>query len=104
MGEVLTMAEEMGAYTLTDRGTYLARQAQGYSLPILVEGDPKLYNPYHVIAVSPVKYPEINNAGAEQFIDWITSAPTQAKINAFTNANGQQLFYADSEDWNDARP
>ena len=53
MGEVLIMAHEKGAYTLTDRGTYLAFQKEGkIDLPILFEGDPTLFNPYGIIAES----------------------------------------------------
>lgn len=97
MGAVLAMAEELNAYTLTDRGTYLARTAEGYTLPILVAGDPPLFNPYHVIAVNPAKYPEINNAGAQQFIEWLISAETQAKIAAFTEPkSGRPLFFPDA--------
>lgn len=97
MGTVLEMAQEMDVYTLTDRGTYLARTAEGYALPILVEGDSLLFNPYHVIAVNPEKYPEINNAGAQQFIDWLISAETQAKIAAFTEPqSGLPLFFPDA--------
>ncbi len=97
MGAVLGMAEEMGGYTLTDRGTYLARTAEGYTLPILVEGDALLFNPYHVIAVNPAKYPEINNAGALAFIEWLTSAEAQAKIAAFKEpTSGQPLFFPDA--------
>lgn len=98
MGAVLTMAEELGAYTLTDRGTYLSRQTEGYSLPILVEGDPLLFNPYHVMAVNPDLHSGVNYEGAQQFIEWLTSAETQALIAAFTHAGtGEPLFYPDAE-------
>ncbi|HOV47258.1 MAG TPA: extracellular solute-binding protein [Anaerolineae bacterium] len=97
MGAVLDMAQEMNAYTLTDRGTYLARTAEGYALPILVEGDAQLFNPYHVIAVNPEKYPDINYEGAQKFIEWITSPETQAKIAAFTEPkSGLPLFFPDA--------
>ena len=56
MGEVLTMAGHLGAYTLTDRATYGAYRAR-IALEILVEGDAKMFNPYGVIAVSPARYP-----------------------------------------------
>ncbi|HHS97916.1 MAG TPA: extracellular solute-binding protein [Chloroflexi bacterium] len=105
MGAVLTMAEELGAYTLTDRGTYLSRLAEGYGLPILVEGDPLLFNPYHVIAVNPRLHPEVNYEGARRFIEWLTSLETQERIGAFTHAaTGQPLFHPDSEAWRTAHP
>ena len=62
MGQVLTMAGELQGYTLTDRATYAAyRDKTG--LEILVEGDPRMFNPYGVIAVSPQKCPGVNNKG-----------------------------------------
>ena len=56
MGKVLQMAAELDAYTLTDRGTWLAYRDRS-PLKILNQGDPKLYNPYHIIAVNPQRYP-----------------------------------------------
>jgi tungstate transport system substrate-binding protein len=91
MGEVLTMAAELQAYTLTDRATYIAyRQKTG--LAIAVEGDPKMFNPYGIIAVNPAKYKDINYKGAMQLIDWITSAAGQRRIAEF-KVDGQQLFF-----------
>ena len=91
MGEVLTMAAELQAYTLTDRATYGVYQAKT-GLAIAVQGDPKMFNPYGIIAVNPARHPGINYKGATQLIQWITSAEGQAKIAAFKPA-GQQLFY-----------
>ena len=59
MGKVLQMAAELDAYTLTDRGTWLAYQ-QRSPLNTLFEGDPRLHNPYGIIAVNPERYPDIN--------------------------------------------
>lgn len=93
MGEVLTMASEKVAYTLSDRATYLARQKEGLDLVILVEGDKALFNPYGVIAVNPNKGPQIRNDLANLFIDWIISVPVQEKIAAFGKEDfGQSLF------------
>lgn len=91
MGEVLTMASEIRGYTLSDRATYGAYRAKT-GLEILVQGDVKMFNPYGIIAVSPKKYPDINYAGAMQFIDWITSPEGQNVIAAF-KVNGEQLFF-----------
>lgn len=90
MGEVLMMAGEMRAYTLTDRGTYISYRER-IGLPILVEGDERMFNPYGIIAVSPKKYPDINYAGAMQLIKWITSEQGQQLIASF-RVNGEQLF------------
>jgi tungstate transport system substrate-binding protein len=91
MGEVLNMAAEMGAYTLTDRATYGAYKAKT-GLAILVEGDKRMFNPYGIIAINPEKHKGINYKGATALIDWITSAEGQAKIAAFRPA-GEQLFF-----------
>jgi len=100
MGAVLTMAQEKGAYTLTDRGTYLARTLEGLDLPILVEGDPVLFNPYGVIVVSPEKHPGVNSELAEKFVEWLTSPETQKLIGQFgVEQFGQPLFIPDSEEW-----
>jgi len=83
MNDVLTMAEEQLAYTLSDRATYLSRTLSGYALEILVEGDPVLFNPYGVMDVNPAKYPDVKADYAQQFIDWITSPETKELIASF---------------------
>jgi tungstate transport system substrate-binding protein len=104
MGEVLTMANEQQAYTLSDRATYLARTKGGLELGVLVEGDKALFNPYGVIAVNPDKNPQINAEMAQKFIDWIISVPTQEKIQAFGVQDfGQSLFIPDSQPWRDSK-
>ncbi len=91
MGEVLTMAGEMKAYTLSDRATYGAYRAKT-GLDILVQGDAKMFNPYGIIAVSPKKYPDINHDGAMKLIDWLVSKEGQELIAGF-KVNGEQLFF-----------
>ena len=95
MGAVLGMSDELGAYTLTDRGTYLKRQAEGLTLEILVEGDTKLFNPYSVIPVNPETHPDINAEVGQAFAHWITSLETQELINSYT-VNDKPLFFASS--------
>ncbi|MDH5326434.1 MAG: substrate-binding domain-containing protein [Gammaproteobacteria bacterium] len=90
MGRVLQMASELDAYTLTDRGTWLAYLAKS-PLEILVQGDQHLFNPYGIIAVNPQKYPDANYKGANRFIRWITSLKGQQMIGRFA-INGKQLF------------
>lgn len=103
MGDVLTMSDEMGAYTLSDRATYLAMKKEGLGLEIMVEGDQTLFNPYGVIAVNPAKSPKIRNDLANQFIDWIISLPTQELIAEFgAKEYGQPLFTPDSRFWREA--
>ncbi len=91
MGKVLHMADELDAYTLTDRGTWLAHKARLPHLQLLVEGDERLFNRYGVIAVNPGRFPESNYVAATAFIDWITSHEGQEIISNFT-INDQALF------------
>ncbi|WP_245845187.1 substrate-binding domain-containing protein [Noviherbaspirillum humi] len=91
MGEVLNMAAQMQGYTLTDRATYGAYKAKT-GLIVAVEGDPKMFNPYGIIAVNPAKYKDINYKGAMQLIDWMTSPEGQKKIAEF-KVDGQQVFF-----------
>ena len=100
MGAVLTMADELRAYTLSDRATYLARTLEGTGLVIAAEGDPILFNPYGVMDVNPAKNPKIRNDLANQFIDWLISVPTQEEIGQFGVAEfGAPLFVPDSGPW-----
>jgi tungstate transport system substrate-binding protein len=100
MGVVLTQANEMPAYTLSDRATYLARTKEGLKLEVLVEKDNALFNPYGIIAVNPEQHANVNYAGAMTFIDWLTSLPVQEKIAEFGKADfGQSLFVPDSVQW-----
>lgn len=100
MGAVLTMADEQQAYTMSDRATYLARTLEGTDLVIVVEGDPLLFNPYGVMAVNPDKNDEIDDALANQFIDWLVAVPAQEMIGEFgVEEFGSPLFTPDSEAW-----
>lgn len=90
MGEVLMMAGEMRAYTLTDRGTYISFRDK-IGLPVLMQGDARMFNPYGIIAVNPKKYPDANYAGATRMIEWITS-PAGQKLIADFKVGGEQLF------------
>ncbi|MGP1678270.1 MAG: substrate-binding domain-containing protein [Burkholderiales bacterium] len=91
MGQTLTVTGEKRGYTLTDRATY-ATYKDRTGLEIMVEGDPKMYNPYGVIAVNPKRFPGVNYAGAMDFIEWITSPEGQQDIAAF-RPKGAQLFF-----------
>lgn len=98
MGEVLIMAHEKGAYTLTDRGTYLAFQKEGkINLPILLEGDPILFNPYGIIAVNPERHPHVNYSKTMALIGWVTSQGGQKIIEGYGKEKyGSPLFYPDA--------
>ncbi|HWR08504.1 substrate-binding domain-containing protein [Sporomusa sp.] len=96
MGQTLNIANEKKGYTLTDRATFLA-QKKNLSLEILVEGDAKLLNIYHVMEVNPEKFAKVNNAGAKAFSAFILSSEGQALISTFGKDKfGQALFFADA--------
>lgn len=95
MGKVLQMTGELGAYTMTDRGTWLAYMDK-VPLSIVFEGNPMLFNPYGMIAVNPEKYPDTNIKGAQTFIDWMTSPEGQALIGNF-KISGKVLFIPNAE-------
>lgn len=97
MGATLRIATEKGAYTLSDRATYLA-QLDTLDLDILVEGDPSLLNVYHVMSVNPDRFENINAEGARAFSDFLTSEQGQTLIANFgVEQFGQPLFFPDAD-------
>ena len=82
MGPTLLVADEKGGYTLSDRGTYLV-QRDNLVLEVLVEGDPALFNVYHVMQVNPAKSRRINADAAAAFVQFITSDDVQKVIRDF---------------------
>ncbi len=96
MGQTLNVASEKQAYTLADRGTYLALRKR-LDLVILVEGDRDLLNIYHVIEVNPARWPKVNAGGARAFADFMVSPETQAIVRAFgVDKFGSPLFFPDA--------
>jgi tungstate transport system substrate-binding protein len=97
MGATLQIASEKGAYTLTDRATFLSLQ-NGLNLDILVEGDPALLNIYHVLIVNPERWPDINLEGARALADFLVSPGGQDIIAEFgIDKYGQPLFFPDAD-------
>ena len=96
MGATLQIAADKDAYTISDRGTYLATDS-ARDLKLLVEGDPALLNVYHVIEIPAGNGPRVNTKGGNAFADWIVSAPAQKMIGAFgVEKFGQPLFTPDA--------
>jgi tungstate transport system substrate-binding protein len=92
MAATLRIASEKGAYTLTDRGTYLAVH-QGLALEVLYQGAPQLLNIYHVMEVNAEVFPNVNHDGGRAFADFMVAPATQAFIRTFGTAKfGQPLF------------
>ena len=94
MGAALTIANEKQAYALTDRGSYLSRTLNDLDLDVLMEGDPTMVNIYSILPITPDKPHDLNYGGAIAFINWITSAETQARIGDFgVKEFGRPLYY-----------
>lgn len=97
MGDVLQMANEMKAFTLSDRATYLS-MADKLSMEIVAEGDKSLLNYYGVIAVNPKLNDQIHAKEADQFVQWLLSEKTQNLIGDFgVETYGQPLFYPNAK-------
>ncbi len=73
MGDTLNIAAERGAYTISDRGTYLALRDR-LGLEVLLEGDPALLNIYHVILVNPDNGRDIDTAAGRAFLEFLLRA------------------------------
>ena len=98
MGQTLTIADQRGAYTISDRATWLAFTGK-IDLPIDVEKDPVLLNVYHVMPVNPDKFPgvPINVAGGKAFADFMVAPDTQKVIGQFgVDKYRQPLFVPDA--------
>lgn len=91
MGKTLQIAGEMDAYTLVDRGTWLAYRANS-PLELLVSGGAGLRNPYGIIAVSSERFPQVKHDAAERLIQWFESDEAHALIAGY-RVDGEQLFY-----------
>lgn len=91
MGATLNVANELGAYVLVDRGTWISFRNRG-RLQLLVVGDPLLRNPYGVILVNPARHPHVKAELGQRFIDWLRSDAGQMRIAAF-RMQGEVLFH-----------
>lgn len=94
MGATLNTASGMDAYALTDRATWIKFGNKG-NLELLVEGDPRLFNPYGVILVNPDRFPHVKAKEGQQFIDWLISEQGQNRIAAY-RIDGQPAFFPDA--------
>jgi tungstate transport system substrate-binding protein len=97
MGETARVASEKRAYTLADRGTFLAL-GRSLDLAILVEGGTELRNSYRVIVVNPRKHPKVREKEAKRFAEWLVSPAVQEAIGGFGREKyGQPLFVPDAK-------
>jgi len=93
MAATLRVAAEKMAYCLTDRATWLSLK-KDLDLMLLLEGDKHLFNPYHVMAVSPKVHPKVHFELAEKFIAFLLSPRIQKRIGAFgVKQFGEPLYH-----------
>ena len=93
MEKTMRIANEKRAYTLADRGTWLAtRDKDRLDMALLVEGDPTLFNQYGVMAVNPQKYKHVKYNEAMKFINWLISKEGQQAISLYKDKHGNALF------------
>jgi tungstate transport system substrate-binding protein len=92
MAQALKAASATGAYTLSDRATWLAFADKG-PLVMAIEGDPHLLNRYDVIELNPKKHGKPRLAEAKIFADWLVSPEGQQAIEAYRK-NGEKPFNA----------
>jgi tungstate transport system substrate-binding protein len=93
MEKTQRIANEKRAYTLTDRGTWLAtKDKDKLDMVIVLEGDPVLFNQYGVMAVNPEKHKHVKYKEAMEFVNWLISKEGQQAIGSFKDKNGNQLF------------
>lgn len=90
MGATLTIADEMSAYVLTDRGTYLHFRSKIDLVPLAAQSN-ELYNPYGMIVINPDKHPAVRGKLANAFVDYVIS-PAAQQLIADYRLEGKSLF------------
>ena len=91
MGAALNVAAAIGAYVMSDRGTWISFKNKA-DLVIAVEGDKLLFNQYGVILVNPAKHPHVKKELGQQFIDWLISDEGRKAIADY-KVDGEQVFW-----------
>jgi len=93
MEKTQRIANEKRAYTLTDRGTWLATKGKDkLDMIVVLEGDPTLFNQYGVMIVNPEKFKTVQYQEAMEFVNWLISQEGQQTIASFKDTSGNQLF------------
>jgi tungstate transport system substrate-binding protein len=95
MGATLNTASALGAYSLTDRASWLNFGNKG-DLKLLYAGDPALFNQYTFMPLSTTRHPHVKAELAKELENWLTSETGQNAIAAYT-LDGEQLFTPNAE-------
>lgn len=100
MGDTLTKANELKAYALTDKATFLSMKSSLPNLKILKSEAEDMKNTYSLIGVNPAakefegKDVKINTEGAQALIDWLLSEEAAALIEQYgVKEYGEMLFF-----------
>lgn len=105
MEKTQRVADEKRAYTLTDRGTWLAtKDKDKLEMVMVLAGDPTLFNQYGVMAVNPEKHPKVKYQEAMQLVNWLISPEGQQAIAAFKDKHGNQLFVPNAKTAESGKP
>jgi tungstate transport system substrate-binding protein len=94
MGSALNIASASDAYVLADRATWISFRNKR-TLQLLVEGDPRMHNPYSLILVNKARHPGVNEAAGRRFVEFLLSPEGQGIIATY-RIEGQQLFFPDA--------
>jgi tungstate transport system substrate-binding protein len=105
MGDTIITANTKEGYTLSDRGTYLAMKDK-INLRIVFESDQKyLFNPYHVMAVNPAKFPNVKYDLAMKYVNYVISPEGQDIIRNYgKDKYGEALFVPEEDAGNVTSP
>ncbi len=95
MGATLNIAIGMGAYTLTDRATWISFKNKG-NYEVHVEGGNDLFNQYGIMLVNPERHANVKSVEGQAFIEWITHQKGQSAIADY-KLKGQQLFFPNAK-------
>ena len=100
MGDTLTKANELKAYALTDKATFLSMKDSLSNLSIIKAEAEDMKNTYSLIGVNPEakdfegKDVKINTEGAQALIDWLTGEDATKLIEEYGKEEyGEQLFF-----------
>ncbi len=99
MQATITVAEQKGGYTMTDRGSYIKYEHNlggNAPLKILVQGDAVLLNQYAVLTLAPSNCPKAKHELAARFARWMASPEAQQLIKDF-KLKGKALFVPNAQ-------
>ena len=98
MGATVLLADQRGAYTLSDIATYLVFRDRIRLVPLL-DSDARLHNIYHAWVANPARHAAVDSATAGTLVSWLASPEAQSMIGRFGVARfGRPLYISDTAD------